>query len=96
MPVMSTTQHLSITLPGDLADKVRHEVASGRYASESDVLSEGVRALIAREEPIESWLRHEVMSAYRALQSDPGQVLTVEQVRHALSAKRGGETEHGD
>lgn len=86
---MSATQDLHITLPSDLADKVRHEVASGRYASESDVLSEGVRALIARDEPLESWLRHEVLPAYRALQDDPGQALTAQQVRDALRVRRG-------
>lgn len=93
---MSTTQHLSVSLPIDLADRVRHEVASGRYASESEVLSEGVRALIARDEPLESWLRHEVLPAYRALQDDPGQALTAQQVRDALSINRGGETAQSD
>jgi len=37
-----TTQQFSITLPNDMAEAVRAKVAAGQYASESEVLREGL------------------------------------------------------
>ncbi len=35
---MRTTQQLSITLPNEMADLVRAKVATGEYATESEVI----------------------------------------------------------
>ena len=56
---MRTTRQLSITLPNEMADVLRERVRSGEYASESEVIREGLRALFARDQAIESWLRDE-------------------------------------
>ena len=45
---MRTTRQLSITLPNDMADALRNRVSVGDYASESEVIREGLRALFAR------------------------------------------------
>ncbi|WP_293749564.1 ribbon-helix-helix domain-containing protein [Limnohabitans sp. Rim8] len=73
---MRTTQQMSITLPNDMADAVKARVRIGDYASESEVIREGLRALMASERAVESWLHQQVGSAYDALQADPsrGQV----------------------
>jgi len=42
---MRTTRQLSITLPNEMADALRERVQSGEYASESEVIREGLRAL---------------------------------------------------
>ncbi len=57
---MRTTQHVSITLPNDMADAVKASVRMGDYASESEVIREGLRALMARERALESWLHQQV------------------------------------
>ena len=41
---MRTTRQLSITLPNDMADVLRDKVSAGDYASESEVIREGLRA----------------------------------------------------
>ena len=46
---MHTTARLSITLPADMARLVRDKVAEGRYASNSEVIREALRAWIERE-----------------------------------------------
>lgn len=51
---MRTTQQLSITLPKDMADVVKTKVKTGEYASESEVIRDGLRALLARDRAIES------------------------------------------
>ncbi len=45
---MRSTQQFSITWPHEMAEVVRSKVASGEYATESEVLRDGLRALMAR------------------------------------------------
>jgi antitoxin ParD1/3/4 len=85
---MRTTRQLSITLPDEMADLVRAKVESGEYASESEVIREGLRALQLHERAIESWLREQVTVAYDALKADPSRVVSVEEVRASLAAAR--------
>lgn len=85
---MRSTQQFSITLPNEMADAVKAKVAGGEYATESEVIREGLRALIARDQAIEKWLRTEVASAYDELKADPSRALTPEQVRASLAAAR--------
>jgi putative addiction module CopG family antidote len=87
MPAMRSTQQFSVTLPNDMADDVRAKVASGQYASESEVIRDGLRALQARERAVEHWLRNEIVPAYRAMKADPARGRSLAQVRGAL-AKR--------
>jgi antitoxin ParD1/3/4 len=54
------TQPMSITLPHDMAAMVRDKVASGEYASESEVIRDGLRILRARDAAVEKWLRGEI------------------------------------
>ena len=72
---MRTTKQLSITLPNNMAEALKERVASGAYASESEVVRDGLRALFAREEAIETWLRTEVTAAYDELRADPSRAI---------------------
>ncbi|MFM0334825.1 type II toxin-antitoxin system ParD family antitoxin [Paraburkholderia strydomiana] len=85
---MRTTQQFSITLPNEMAKLIRTKVASGEYASESEVIRDGLRTLAARDRAIEAWLRDEVVPAAEALRTEPGRALTPEQVRAHLAKKR--------
>ena len=58
---MRNTQPLSITLPHDMAAMVKAKVASGEYATESEVIRDGLRSLMTRDAAMESWLRNEVV-----------------------------------
>ncbi|GAA3835102.1 type II toxin-antitoxin system ParD family antitoxin [Brevibacterium ammoniilyticum] len=78
---MRTTKQLSITLPTAMADALRERVASGAYASESEVVRDGLRALFSQEDAVERWLRDEVVAAYDELRSDPDRSLTAKDVR---------------
>lgn len=86
---MRTTQQLSITLPKDMADAVKTKVRSGEYASESEVIRDGLRALMTRDRVVESWLRNQVGPAYDALKADPSTAVTADQVRARLVAEHG-------
>jgi antitoxin ParD1/3/4 len=84
---MRTTQQMSITLPNDMADVVKTKVRSGEYASESEVIRDGLRALMARDRAVESWLNSQVGPAYDALKADPSRAVTGDQVRARLAAE---------
>lgn len=84
---MRTTQQLSITLPNEMASVVKAKVAAGEYATESEVIRDGLRVLMARDRAVEGWLREQVGPAYDALKADPSRALTVAQVRATLAAE---------
>ena len=85
---MRTTQQLSITLPNEMADLIKAKVQSGEYATESEVIRDGLRILLARDRAIESWLHDQVGSAYDALKADPSTAVTVDQVRKRLAVEQ--------
>ena len=60
---------------------------AGEYASESEVIRDGLRALQERNRAVEHWLRNEVVPAFRALKADPSRGSSLEETRTAL-AKR--------
>jgi putative addiction module CopG family antidote len=84
---MRTTTQISITLPNEMASLVRAKVKAGEYASESEMIRDGLRVLLARDRIIEDWLNNEVGAAYDALSADPSRALTVDQVRARLAAE---------
>ncbi len=84
---MRSTQQFSITLPNEMAELVRSKVAAGEYATESEVIRDGLRALQARDRAVESWLREQVAPAYDAIQADPSRAVSAERVRAALASE---------
>lgn len=85
---MRTTRQMSITLPNEMADMVKAKVQSGDYASESEVIRDGLRALAARDRAVDGWLREQVGPAYDALKADPSRAVTADKVRARLAAER--------
>lgn len=83
---MRSTQQFSITLPNEMADAVRAKVAAGEYATESEVIRDGLRALLARDRAVEDWLRGDVAVAYDDLKADPARAVGVDRVKARLAA----------
>lgn len=81
---MRTTQQFSITLTNEMAEMVKSRVASGEYASESEVIREGLRALTARDKAAEAWLRDVAAPSLDAIKKDKNRGRTVSQVRAAI------------
>ena len=83
---MRTTKQLSITLPTTMAEALKERVASGAYASESEVVRDGLRALFAREEAVEAWLRTEVAEAYDEPRMNPSRAISSDEMRKRMVA----------
>jgi putative addiction module CopG family antidote len=85
---MRTTQQFSITLPHEMAEMVRAKVESGEYATESEVIRDGLRALDRHDRALEAWLQKDVAAAYDAIKADPSRARSAAQVRSSLAAAR--------
>ena len=78
---MRTSKPISVTL-GDLQERVEARVRSGSYASASDVLRAGLRALDREEAAIDAVLRQMVQEAL----DDPRAAIPADQVFAELRA----------
>lgn len=83
---MRSTQQFSITLPNEMAEAVRAKVASGEYATESEVIRDGLRVLLARDRAVEEWLRKDVATTFDAMKADPSRAVSPERVKARLAA----------
>ena len=86
---MRSTQQFSVTLPHEMASLVRAKVASGEYASESEVIREGLRALNARERALNDWLTQQALPSYDAYRTDPSKGIPLEEVRATVGKRNG-------
>jgi antitoxin ParD1/3/4 len=77
----------TVSLPAAQASYIDALVEAGTYASASEVVRAGLRALQERDAAIERWLRDEVAPTYDAMQANPGRGLSADHVTAALSAR---------
>ena len=68
---MSAAQKRSFTLPTEQASYIDRLVESGSYASASEVVRAGIRALQERDAAVDRWLREEVAPTYDLTIADP-------------------------
>jgi antitoxin ParD1/3/4 len=73
-----------------MAEIVKAKVASGECATESEVIRDGLRTLLARDRALESWLRDQVGPAFDPLKADPSVARSIGSL--SRSASRCGPT----
>ncbi|MGA2538703.1 MAG: type II toxin-antitoxin system ParD family antitoxin [Terracidiphilus sp.] len=79
MPPISCEKR-TVSLPAEQGRYIDKLVDSGAYASASEVIRAGLRALEERDTAVERWLRTEVVQAYDELDADPGSAVPAEKV----------------
>jgi antitoxin ParD1/3/4 len=55
----------------EMAQMVKAKVTSGEYATESEVIRDGLRSLAARDAAVEKWLRDEVAPTNDRVMANP-------------------------
>jgi antitoxin ParD1/3/4 len=63
-------------MPEEMARAVKARVASGAYASESEVIREGLRALGVQEQAVERWLASKGVARFDAYTASPDNTLS--------------------
>jgi putative addiction module CopG family antidote len=67
---------------------VERKIKSGAYASISEVMRDGVRALLDRDAALERWLREEVVAGYKEYISDPSKGVPADALLARVKARR--------
>jgi putative addiction module CopG family antidote len=79
---------LSIELSEELAEIVDALVASGGYADASEVIQEALELYTREDEPLEDWVRTEMVAAYDEWKANPSGGLSIDEVREHLRKAR--------
>ncbi len=77
---MSAAEKRTFSLPQQQASYIDDLVKSGAYASGSEVVRAGLRALQERDAAVDRWLREDVVPVALAMQADPDRALSADQV----------------
>jgi len=85
---MTTVRKRTFSLPAEHAEYIDAKVASGAYASASEVVGAGLRALQERDAAVERWLLNEVAPTYDAMKADPCRAIKAEAVFSELRTPR--------
>ena len=77
---MAASRKRTFSLPVEQARYIDDLVASGAYASGSEVIRAGLRALRERDAAVEHWLREEVVPVAAAMRDDPGRAIPADRL----------------
>src|SRR6202521_3880325 len=77
----------TISLPPAQASYIDALVETGTYASASEVVRAGLRALQERDAAVERWLKEEVAPVYDAMEADPSRAHPAKDVFTRIRAK---------
>jgi antitoxin ParD1/3/4 len=86
MPMPATSKR-TFSLPVEQSKFIDKQVARGTYASGSEVVRAGLRALQERDAAVERWLKEEVVPVYDAMKADPKRGIPASKVFAAVRAR---------
>ncbi len=84
---MPSAEKRTFSLPVEQAGYIDKLVATGTYASGSEVVRAGLRALQERDAAVEKWLREEVIAVADAIESDRSRAIPADQVFATIRAR---------
>ena len=83
---MAAAEKRTFSLPAEQASYIDDLVASGAFATGSEVIRAGLRALKERDAAVEHWLRQEVVPVAHRMQADPDRGIPIDQVFDQIRA----------
>lgn len=94
---MSAAEHeddlVTLVVPSEVAAAVKARVESGEYASQGDVVRNGLRLLteedaLLNDPDVERWLREVAVPIAEATLADPSRSIPADEVRAHFTARR--------
>ena len=85
---MAQRHEVTITLSDEAIAFVKAKLATGEYASESDVIEHELESARLEDEERRRWEREELIPVLDELERNPSATLTADQVREHLRAAR--------
>ncbi len=82
-------------LPAEQAAFIDARVASGSFASASEVVRAGLLALQERDAAVEQWLREEVAPSYDRWKADPSGGITPEEMAERMRKRHEARSREG-
>ena len=83
---MANVHKRTFSLPVEHTAFIDEQVEKGAFASGSEVVRAGLRALQERDAAVERWLREEVAPVYDAMKSDPKRAVSAAKVFSEIRA----------
>jgi len=83
---MPPIQKRTFSLAKEQAEYIDAKVQAGEFASASEVVRAGLRALKERDDAIERWLREEVVPTYDKMKADPSRGIPLKHVMAEIDA----------
>lgn len=89
---MAATHKRTFSLPAEQAAFIDEKIESGQFASGSEVIRAGLRALQERDDAVERWLKNEVAATYDAVKEGRGATMSVGDAFDQIRAKHAAAT----
>jgi antitoxin ParD1/3/4 len=89
---VAASEKRTFSLPAEQGAFIDQLVESGAYATGSEVIRAGLRALQERDAAVERWLREDVAQAYDRMEADPGRAIPLADVRRLMREHHGART----
>ncbi len=83
---MAASAKRTFSLPVEQSRYIDKLVDAGVYATSSEVIRSGLRALQERDAAVERWLREEVVPVAAAMQADPSAAIPIDDVFDEIRA----------
>ena len=61
---MSALREIRILVPENVENLLRQKMETGNYASEAEIIADGLAAIEDRDDSVEQWLANDVAQAY--------------------------------
>ena len=81
---------VTITLSDDMVRATDAKIAAGEFASEGDIVREGLETLLADDATLEGWLRSDVVASCREMAADPSRGIPIDDVVGRIEGRMRG------
>jgi antitoxin ParD1/3/4 len=85
---MATIAKRTISLSGEHDTYIKRKLRSGDFASASEIVRAGIRALQERDAAIERWLHAEVAPTYDAMTENPGRAVSIKDAFMSIRSRK--------